>query len=257
LFIAGILPGIVLTIVMMLTIMVIAYKQDLPRQEKADFETVRRTFREAIWGLLLVVIILGGIYAGIFTPTEAAAVSAVYAFFIAVFVYRDITIKHVPDVLLEAGKITVMLMFIIANAFVFAFLLTTMQIPQAASEFIIGMNLPLWGFLLVLNILLLAAGNFMEPTSVVLILTPIIFPIAMRMGIDPIHLGIFMVVNMQIGLVTPPVGLNLFVTAGVAKMSLEDTVKASLPWLGVLLAVLMLITFVPWISLVLPNLLLN
>ena len=257
LFIAGILPGIVLTIVMMLTIMVIAYRLDLPRQEKADFKTVRRTFREAIWGLLLVVIILGGIYAGIFTPTEAAAVSAVYAFFIAVFVYRDITIKHVPDVLVEAGKITVMLMFIIANAFVFAFLLTTMQIPQAASEFIISMNLPLWGFLLVLNILLLAAGNFMEPTSVILILTPIIFPIAMRMGIDPIHLGIFMVVNMQIGLVTPPVGLNLFVTAGVAKMSLEDTVKASLPWLGVLLAVLMLITFVPWISLVLPNLLLN
>ena len=257
LFIAGILPGIVLTIVMMLTIMVIAYRQDLPRQEKADFKTVRRTFREAIWGLLLVVIILGGIYAGIFTPTEAAAVSAVYAFFIAVFVYRDITIKHVPDVLVEAGKITVMLMFIIANAFVFAFLLTTMQIPQAASEFIISMDLPLWGFLLVLNILLLAAGNFMEPTSVVLILTPIIFPIAVRMGIDPIHLGILMVVNMQIGLVTPPVGLNLFVTAGVAKMSLEDTVKASLPWLGVLLAVLMLITFIPWISLVLPNLLLN
>ena len=207
--------------------------------------------------MLLVVIILGGIYAGIFTPTEAAAVSAVYAFFIAVFVYRDITIKDVPDVLVEAGKITVMLMFIIANAFVFAFLLTTMQIPQAASEFIISMNLPLWGFLLVLNILLLAAGNFMEPTSVVLILTPIIFPIAVRMGIDPIHLGILMVVNMQIGLVTPPVGLNLFVTAGVAKMSLEDTVKASLPWLGVLLAVLMLITFIPWISLVLPNLLLN
>ncbi len=255
LFIAGILPGIVLTIAMMATIMLIARKQDLPRQEKADFKTVVRAFREALWGLLLVVIILGGIYAGIFTPTEAAAVSAVYAFFIAVFVYRDITLKHVPEVLLDASKITVMLMFIIANAFMFAFLLTTMQIPQAASEFIIGMGLPVWGFLLVLNILLLAAGNFMEPTSVVLILTPIIFPIAMKMGIDPIHLGVMMVVNMQIGLVTPPVGLNLFVTAGVAKLSLEDTVKASLPWLGVLLAVLLLITFVPWISLVLPNLL--
>ncbi len=255
LFIAGILPGIVLTISLMATIMLIARKQDLPRQEKADFKTVVRTFREALWGLLLVVIILGGIYAGIFTPTEAAAVSAVYAFFIAVFVYRDITLKHVPEVLLDASKITVMLMFIIANAFMFAFLLTTMQIPQAASEFIIGMGLPVWGFLLVLNILLLAAGNFMEPTSVVLILTPIIFPIALKMGIDPIHLGVVMVVNMQIGLVTPPVGLNLFVTAGVAKLSLEDTVKASLPWLGVLLAVLLLITFVPWISLVLPNLL--
>jgi len=255
LFMAGILPGIVLTGAMMATIMVIAHKQELPRQEKADFKTVIRTLREASWGLMLVVIIMGGIYAGIFTPTEAAAVSAVYAFVIAVFVYKDITIWKVPEVLVDASKITVMLMFIIANAFMFAYLLTTLQIPQAASEFIIGLGLPVWGFLLVLNLLLLAAGNFMEPTSVVLIMTPIVFPIAMEMGIDPVHLGVLMIVNMQIGLVTPPVGLNLFVTAGVANMSLEDTIKASAPWLGVLLAVLMLITFVPWISLVLPNML--
>lgn len=150
-----------------------------------------------------------------------------------------------------------MLMFIIAGAFMFAFLLTTEQIPQMASEFIVGMGLPVWGFLLVLNVLLLITGNFMEPTSVVLILTPIIFPIAMEMGIDPIHLGVLMIVNMQIGLVTPPVGLNLFVTATVAELSLEDTIKASFPWLLVLLAVLMLITYVPWISLVIPNLLFN
>jgi C4-dicarboxylate transporter DctM subunit len=229
----------------------------MPRQPRASFSTVVKTFREASWGLMLVVIILGGIYAGIFTPTEAAAVSAVYAFLIAVFVYRDITIHDVPNVLIEASKITVMLMFIIANAFMFAFLLTTEQIPQMASELIVGMGLPVWGFLLVLNILLLITGNFMEPTSVVLILTPIIFPIAMEMGIDPTHLGVLMIVNMQIGLVTPPVGLNLFVTASVAKLSLEDTIKASFPWLLVLLAVLMLITYVPWISLVIPNLLLN
>ena len=150
-----------------------------------------------------------------------------------------------------------MLMFIIASAFMFAFLLTTEQIPQMASEFIVGMGLPVWGFLLVLNVLLLITGNFMEPTSVVLILTPIIFPIAMEMGIDPTHLGVLMIVNMQIGLVTPPVGLNLFVTASVAELSLEDTIKASFPWLLVLLAVLILITYVPWISLVIPNLLLN
>ncbi len=257
LFIAGILPGIVMTIAMMGTIVVIAHKQDLPRQERVDFRTVVKTFREALWGLMLIVIILGGIYAGIFTPTEAAAVSAVYAFFIAVFVYKDITLKHVPDVLIEASKITVMLMFIIANAFMFAFLLTTEQIPQAASEFIVNMDLPVWGFLIVLNIMLLAAGNFMEPTSVVLILTPIVYPIAIKMGIDPIHLGVLMVVNMQIGLVTPPVGLNLFVTAAVADMSLEETIKAAMPWLMVLLCVLMLITFVPWISLVIPELLLG
>lgn len=253
LFIAGIVPGIVMTIAMMATIMVIAKQQNLPRQPKVEFREVLKSFKEASWGLMLIIIILGGIYAGLFTPTEAAAVSAVYAFFIAVFVYKDIGLKQVPTVLVDAARITVMLMFIIANAFMFAFVLTTLQIPQIASEFIVGMGLPVWGFLLVLNILLLAAGNFMEPTSVVLILTPIVFPIAMEMGIDPIHLGVLMVVNMQIGLVTPPVGLNLFVTAGVAKMSLEDTIRASLPWLGVLLVVLMLITYIPWFSLVLPN----
>jgi len=153
--------------------------------------------------------------------------------------------------------VTVMLMFIIANAFMFAFVLTTEQIPQIASEMLVNLGLPVWGFLLVLNLLLLLAGNFMEPTSVVLILTPIVFPIAVDMGIDPVHLGVLMIVNMQIGLVTPPVGLNLFVTAGVANLSLEDTIKASFPWLIVLLAVLILITYVPWISLVVPNLLLK
>lgn len=257
LFIAGILPGILLTVVMMGTITVIAHRQQMPRQDRVGFKVVVKTFREALWGLMLVVIILGGIYAGIFTPTEAAAVAAVYAFFIAVFVYRDITIKQVPEVLIEASRVTVMLMFIIANAFMFAFLLTTEQIPQLASSFLVDLGLPVWGFLLLLNVLLLAAGNFMEPTSVVLILTPIIFPIAMDLGLDPIHLGVLMIVNMQIGLVTPPVGLNLFVTAGIAEMSLEETIKASFPWLIVLLAVLMLITFVPWISLVVPDLLLD
>lgn len=257
LFIAGILPGIILTSVMMLTLMVIAKRQNMPRQKRASFRKVVKTFREALWGLMLVVIILGGIYAGVFTPTEAAAVSAVYAFFIAVFVYKDMSLKQVPDVLVEASKITVMLMFIIANAFMFAFLLTTEQIPQLASVFLVDLGLPVWGFLLLLNVLLLLAGNFMEPTSVVLILTPIVFPIAMDLGIDPIHLGILMIVNMQIGLVTPPVGLNLFVTAGIANMSLDETIKASFPWLIVLLAVLMLITFVPWISLIIPELLLQ
>ena len=257
LFIAGILPGILLTAVLMTTITVIARRQDMPRQERVPFKEVARTFREALWGLMLIVIILGGIYAGVFTPTEAAAVSAVYAFFIAVFVYKDIKLTDVPDVLVDASRVTVMLMFIIANAFMFAFLLTTEQIPQLASSFLVDLGLPVWGFLLLLNIMLLMAGNFMEPTSVVLILTPIVFPIAVDMGIDPIHLGVLMVVNMQIGLVTPPVGLNLFVTAGVAEMTLEETVKASFPWLVVLLAVLMLITYVPWISLVVPDLLLN
>lgn len=254
LFMAGMLPGLVMTAALIATVMVIARMQNLPSQPRASLKVMLNTGRDAIWGLLLIVIILGGIYMGIFTPTEAAAVSAVYAFLIAVFVYKDITLKNVPEVLVDSAKVTVMLMFIIANAYMFAYVLTTEQIPQAASEWIVNLGLPAWGFLLVLNLLLLAAGNFMEPTSVVLILTPIVFPIAMQMGIDPIHLGILMVVNMQIGLVTPPVGLNLFVTAGVAKMTMEEVIKAALPWLMVLLSVLMVITYIPAISLSMPEL---
>jgi C4-dicarboxylate transporter DctM subunit len=253
LFIAGLLPGILLTIIMMLTVAVIARRQDLPRQPRVGFKQALRAGWEAIWGLLLLVIILGGIYAGIFTPTEAAAVSAVYAFVVAVFIYKDIKLADVPKVLTDSAKMTAMLMFVIANAYVFANVLTTEQIPQAASAWIVGLGLPPWGFLIVLNILLLAAGNFMEPTSVVLILTPILYPIAMQLGIDPIHLGIIMVLNMQMGLVTPPVGLNLFVTAGVAKMSMEAVIHASLPWLMILLSFLIIITYIPGISLIVPR----
>ncbi len=255
LFLAGMLPGAILTIAMMITIAVIARRQDLPRQPRMSLKETIHAGWEAFWGLILLVIILGGIYLGIFTPTEAAAVSAVYAFIVAVFVYKDIKLKDVPQVLTESAKITAMLMFIIANAYLFAFVLTTEQIPQIASEWIVGLGLPPWGFLIVVNILLLVFGNFMEPTSVVLILTPIIFPIATQMGIDPIHLGVIMVLNMQIGLVTPPVGLNLFVTASVAKMPMEDVIRAAIPWLMVLLSVLIIITYVPIVSLIVPSLL--
>ena len=252
LFIAGIVPGIVLTLAMMVTVAFIARRQALPRQPRESLRTLLQTAREAIWGLLLVVIILGGIYAGVFTPTEAAAVAAVYAFVIAVFVYGDIRMADVPRILSESARVTAMLMFIIANAYLFAFVLTTEQIPQAASEWITSLGLPPWAFLLALNLLLLAAGNFMEPTSVILILAPILFPIAVELGIDPVHLGVVMVLNMQIGLVTPPVGLNLFVTAGVANMTMGAVVRAALPWLSVLLLVLALVTYVPAISIALP-----
>ena len=255
LFIAGMLPGVILTLAMMATVAVIARRQNLPRQPRVGVKGALLAGRKAFWGLILLVIILGGIYAGIFTPTEAAAVSAVYAFLVAVFIYKDIKLKDVPNVLTEAAKTTAMLMFIIANAYLFAFVLTTEQIPQAASEWIVSLGLPPWGFLIVVNVLLLVFGNFMEPTSVVLILTPIIFPIATQMGIHPIHLGVMMVLNMQIGLVTPPVGLNLFVTASVSKTSMEEVIRAALPWLMVLLSVLIIVTYVPAVSLIVPRLL--
>jgi C4-dicarboxylate transporter DctM subunit len=240
---------------LMVAIFVRARMIDLPRQPRASLRDVLISGRDSLWGLLLIVIILGGIYGGIFTPTEAAAVAAVYAFLIAVFVYRDITLSKVPHVLLESGKVTIMLMFIVANALLFAHVLTTERIPQTIAETIIAWGMPAWGFLIVVNILLLVAGMFMEPTGIILILAPILFPIAVRLGIDPVHLGIIMVVNLEIGMVTPPVGLNLFVTAGITRMSIMAVAHAALPWTLILLAFLILITYVPSITLLLPNLL--
>jgi C4-dicarboxylate transporter DctM subunit len=253
LFMAGVIPGIVLGLMLMAAIYVRARMINLPREPRASMREVLVAGRESIWGLLLLVIILGGIYGGIFTPTEAAAVAAVYAFFIAVFVYRDIGIRHVPHVLVDAAKVTVMLMFIVANALLFAHVLTTERIPQAIAENIVAMGMPAWQFLIVVNILLLIAGNFMEPSAIILILAPILFPIAMKLGIDPIHLGVVMVVNMEIGMITPPVGLNLFVTSGITGMSIAEVVRAALPWLMILLLFLVIVTYVPFISLALPD----
>lgn len=255
LFMAGVLPGALLGLMLMAGIWIAAIVKDLPRQPRASWTEAVRTGREAFWGLMLIVIILGGIYGGIFTPTEAAAVSAVYAFLIALFVYRDLGLRDVPRVLIESAKVTVMLLFIISNAILFAHVLTTEQIPQTIAQAITEAGLAPWQFLLVVNILLLVAGNFMEPSAIILILAPILFPIAVQLGIDPIHLGIIMVVNMEIGMVTPPVGLNLFVTAGVTGMSVLEVVRAAMPWLGVLLLFLAITTYVPILSLWLPNLL--
>ena len=255
LFMAGVIPGILLGLMLMVAIYVRARMIGLPKQPRAPLGEILKSGRDSLWGLLLVIIILGGIYGGVFTPTEAAAVAAVYAFFIAVFVYRDIGLAKVPHVLLEAGRVTVMLMFIVANALLFAHVLTTERIPQAIAETIIGWGMPAWQFLVVVNILLLVAGMFMEPTGIILILAPILFPIATQLGIDPVHLGIIMVVNLEIGMVTPPVGLNLFVTAGITKMSIMEVVRAALPWTMVLLVFLVIVTYVPAITLLLPGLL--
>ena len=253
LFIAGIVPGLMLTGMLMIAVAFLARRLDLPRQPRADWRTVLETGRDAIWGLLLVVIILGGIYSGMFTPTEAAAVSAVYAFIIAVFVYRDIRLRELPTVIAGAAKVTAMLMFIIANAYLFAFVLTTEQVPQTMSQWVTELGLPPWAFLVVLNLLLLVAGSFMEATSVMLIFAPIMFPIATALGIHPVHLGIIMTVNMEIGMITPPVGLNLFVTSGIAQLPVTKVIRAALPWLAVLLAALLVVTYVPSVSLVLLN----
>lgn len=254
LFMAGVIPGLLLGLMLMLAVYWRAGKLNIKPPPKASTTELLRALRESMWGLALLVIIMGGIYGGVFTPTEAAAVSAVYALVIAVFVYKDLGLKDLPHVFLESAKTTVMLMFIVANALLFAHVLTTERIPQVIAEQIMAMGMTPWMFLAVVNIILLIAGNFMEPTGIILILAPILFPIATQLGIDPIHLGVIMVVNMEIGMVTPPVGLNLFVTAGVTGMNLVQVTKAALPWLSVLLVFLLIITYVPIISTGLPDL---
>ncbi|QKF52242.1 C4-dicarboxylate TRAP transporter large permease protein DctM [Pseudomonas graminis] len=253
LFIAGVIPGILLGLALMVVIYIVARVKKLPAQPRVTFRQWLHTAQRAFWGLMLLVIILGGIYSGMFTPTEAAAVAAVYSAFIALFVYKDMSFKDCPKVLLESGRLSIMLMFIIANAMLFAHVLTTEQIPQQITAWVISEGLTPIGFLIMVNIVLLVAGSFMEPSAIILILAPIFFPIAMKLGIDPIHLGIVMVVNMEIGLVHPPVGLNLFVTSAVTGLTLGETIRAALPWLSILLVFLLLVTYVPYISLALPN----
>ncbi|MCL6556762.1 MAG: TRAP transporter large permease subunit [Burkholderiales bacterium] len=255
LFIAGIVPGLVMALALLAVTYGVARWHRFPTLPRASLREIGQAFREAAWGLGLAVVVIGGIYGGLFTPTEAAAVSAVYAFFVAVFVYRELPLAKVPRVLLEAANMSAMLLYIITNAILFSFLLTTENIPQQLAQWIIDQGLTPWMFLLFVNVLLFFAGDFMEPSSILLILAPLFLPVAMKLGIDPIHLGIIMTINMELGMITPPVGLNLYVASGLAKMGLTEVTKAAAPWILVVTAVLLLVTYVPEISLWLPHLL--
>jgi C4-dicarboxylate transporter DctM subunit len=253
LFMAGVLPGLLLAAFLGFTTWYRARKFDYPRQAKANWAQRLKAFKDSVWGLLLIVIVMGGIYTGIFTPTEAAAMSAVYAFIVAVFVYKDLSLRDVPRVLLNSANMSAMLLYIITNAVLFSFLMTHENIPQAMADAMIGTGVGVIGFLVIANILLLAAGNFMEPSSIVLILAPILFPIAIKLGIDPVHFGIIMVVNMEVGLCHPPVGLNLYVASGITKMGITELTVAVWPWLLTMLVFLVLVTYWPALSLWLPR----
>lgn len=253
LFIAGIIPGVVLAFMLAAVTWFIAKRNNYARLPRANFAELLTAFRESVWGLLLIVIVIGGIYAGVFTPTEAAGVSAVYAFVVAVFIYKDMTLKQVPRVLLDAASMSSMLLFIIANAILFSFLMANENIPQQMAQWMIDQNLSVVLFLLGCNILLLLAGNIMEPSSITLILAPILFPIAVPLGVDPVHFGIMLVVNMEIGMLTPPVGLNLFVASGISGMGITEIVIAVTPWLITMLVFLVIVTYWPPLSIWLPK----
>jgi C4-dicarboxylate transporter DctM subunit len=283
-FLAGVLPGLLAGLMLMIAIYVFARLRNMPKGVWQGWGEIFAAFREAAWGLLLIVIIMVGIYGipgvtgAIFTPTEAAAVASVYAFIIASFVYRDMgplateegeknhSLLSKPYALItafwhadtrrtlfEAGKLTITLMFVIANALILKHVLTDEQVPQHIAEAMLNAGFGPVVFLIIVNIILLIGGQFMEPSGLLVIVAPLVFPIAIELGIDPIHLGIIMVVNMEIGMITPPVGLNLFVTSGVAKMPMMSVVRAALPFLMVLFVFLIIVTYVPWISTAIPN----
>ncbi len=254
-FIAGIVPGIALAIALGTTTWYIARKNDYPRMPKASWAERLVAFKESVWGLLLIVVVMGGIYSGVFTPTEAAAMAAVYAFIVAVFVYKDMSLKQIPKVLLDSASMSAMLLYIITNAVLFSFLMTSENIPQAMADWMINQGFGPVAFLLVVNILLLLAGNVMEPSSIILILAPILFPVAIKLGINPIHFGILIVVNMEVGMCHPPVGLNLYVASGITKMGISELTMAVMPWLLTMLAFLMVVTYWPGLTLWLPRLL--
>lgn len=253
LFMAGVIPGIMLAAFLGFTTWNRARRFGFPRLPRATWGERWHAFRRAMWGLLLIVIVIGGIYTGAFTPTEAAAMSAVYAFVVAVFVYKDMRLSDVPRVLLSSANMSAMLLYIITNAVLFSFLMTSEGIPQALGNWLVDAGLSWWMFLIVVNILLLAAGNFMEPSSIVLIMAPILFPVAVRLGIDPVHFGIMIVVNMEVGMCHPPVGLNLYVASGITRMGITELTVAVWPWLLTMLIFLLLVTYVPALSLWLPR----
>jgi C4-dicarboxylate transporter DctM subunit len=253
LFIAGIIPGLILASLLGFTTWWRARKFNYPRQPKATARERLFAFKDAIWGLSLIVIVIGGIYSGIFTPTEAAAMSAVYAFFVAVFVYKDMNLKQVRRVVLDSANMSAMLLYIITNAVMFSYLMTSENIPQALAAWMLDKHLGAVAFLLFVNVILLLAGNVMEPSSIVLIMAPILFPVAIKLGIDPVHFGIMMTVNMEVGMCHPPVGLNLYVASGIAKMGITELTIAVWPWLLTMLAFLVLVTYWPAMSIWLPK----
>lgn len=286
-FLGGVIPGILAGLMLMIVIYINARMRGMKKRPFAGLSEILSSAGSASWGLFLIAIILGGIYSGAFTPTEAASVAAIYAFLIATLIYRDMgplqgvawkedgesfnaalsrnswaMLKNIPfifvhkdtrKVMLDASKTTIMLMFIIVNALVFSHVLVSERIPDLITELMLDAGFNWVTFLIVVNIILLIGGQFMEPSGLLLIVAPVVFPIAMELGIDPIHLGIMMVVNMEIGMITPPIGLNLFVTSGITGMSMIKVIKAAAPFVCVLLVFLVLVTYIPQISIWLPT----
>ncbi len=256
-FMAGILPGLLIGFFLMVYTYFMARKHNWRIENKASIRDLARTAKEGIWALLLPLIVLGGIYSGMFTPTEAAAVSVVYALFVELFIYKEFKFSQITDICQEAAVLSACLLFILSTAMTFIWLLTAQEIPQQMADIIIRHIHSPWVFLFTVNVLFLIMGCFMDDVSAMLILAPIFLETLNRYHIDLVHFGIIMVLNIQMGMLTPPFGLNLFVSSGITKAPLVEIARGVLPFLGIMLICLMLVTYIPWISLALPELLLD
>ena len=256
LFAAGFGPGILIGLVLMAVAYVASKKHGYGLLNRTPFSwaNVWSCFKGAFWALLMPVIVLGGIYGGVFTPTEAAAVAAMYGFVVGVFVYKELKFKDLPELLMNAGKSTAMVMIIVAAASSFGWILTSARIPDMIANFMISLSSNKYIILLIINAFLLIVGCLMDVTASIIILTPIFMPILAQYGIDPFHFGIIMVVNLAIGMSTPPLGVNLFVSCGIAKISIEENSKAMIKFLIANVVALLLITFCKPISMFIPQL---
>ncbi|MQA87011.1 MAG: TRAP transporter large permease subunit [Streptosporangiales bacterium] len=252
LFLAGIVPGLLTGILLIALVVFLAMRRNLGAETLQMSRSERlRALRDAFLGILLPIFVLGGIYGGVFTPTEAAAMAVCYAFLVSMFVYREINFSDLTAIIVRSARMSAMVMFIIANAILFTFVLSLERIPGKIAQFLTDLDLSAWVFLLMVNVLFLIVGVFMDSIGAILILAPILYPIAMKLGVNPVHFGIIIVMNFEIGAITPPLGINLFVASGISRMSALRVARAAIPWACVLLIALGLVTYFPDIALTL------
>ena len=254
LFMAGVLPGLLLGLVLAILCMIMAHRHNFPRGEKIPLRQALKIAGEALWGLMTIFIILGGILSGVFTANESASIAVVWAFFVTMFIYRDYKWRDLPKLVHRTVKTVTIVMILIGFAAAFGYLMTLMQIPLKITSFLTSLSDNKYVILLMINLLLLILGTLMDMAPLILILTPILLPVVKLMGVDPVHFGMIMMVNLGIGLITPPVGSVLFVGSAVARLRIGVVTQAMLPFFCALLLVLMLVTYVPWLSLWLPRL---
>jgi tripartite ATP-independent transporter DctM subunit len=253
LFVAGVLPGLLLGLTLAVLCMVIAKKKNFPRGEVIPLRQAIKICVEALWGLMTMAIILGGILSGVFTATESASIAVLWAFFVTMFIYRDYQWNELPKLMHRVVKTLSIVMILIGFAGAFGYIMTLMLIPQQITTLFTGVSNQPWVILLMINVLLLLLGTLMDMAPLILIMTPILLPVATSIGVDPVHFGMIMMVNLGMGLITPPVGAVLFVGAAIAKLPIEQVTRALLPFFGAMLFVLGMVTYVPAISMWLPK----